>query len=249
MHALAVHELVPADAQAAQRVLIAWYAENKRDLPWRSAVGTEQERAYAVWVSEIMCQQTRIATVLPFFGRWMARFPSVAALANATLDAVNEAWSGLGYYRRAKFLHDGAKHVVEQLDGVIPNTAKALQALPGIGPYTAGAIASIVFGEEAPIVDGNVVRVVSRLRGIGGDPGDKAHTTQHWKVARALVTGCGDASALNQGLMELGATLCTPKAYVWACIALAPLTCASAGRSANAVQCAICVAHSRKRKQ
>lgn len=209
-HSATKHLFSSAEVESIQRTLIHWYHEEKRDLPWRAFDPSDRQRkAYAVWVSETMLQQTQVNTVKSYFERFMNKFPDVFTLAKATLDDVNELWAGLGYYRRAKFLHEGAKHVVEQLGGVIPETSKELQKLPGIGPYSAGAIASIAFGEEAPIVDGNVVRVVSRMRAIGGNPKATGAVKLHWKLADLLVKGSGDASALNQALMELGATVCT----------------------------------------
>lgn len=137
--------------------LVKWYHANKRDLPWR-----QQERwsqaPYAIWVSEIMLQQTRVATVIDYFERWMARWPTVQLLAAASEEEVNEMWSGLGYYRRARMLHQGAKTLVDKFNGQLPSTVDALKSIPGIGDYTAGAIASIAFGKKEPLVDGNVVR-------------------------------------------------------------------------------------------
>ena len=164
---------------------------------------------YAVWVSEIMLQQTRVATVIDYFGRWMAKWPTVEQLAEASEEEVNEMWSGLGYYRRARMLHQGAKFVLERFDGRLPRDVAALKSIPGIGDYTAGAIASIAFGIKAPIVDGNVVRVVSRLRVLGEDPKAKASVKEHWAIAGALVDASHEPGALNQGLMELGASLCS----------------------------------------
>ena len=149
-----------------------------------------------------MLQQTRMEVVLGYFARFLARFPDVAALANATDDEVTSAWSGLGYYRRAKMLRDGARAVVERFGGVIPSTVEELLTIPGIGRYTAGAIASIAFDRRAPIVDGNVTRVTARLFGSDGDA---------WERATALVDTSKSPRALNQSLMELGALICTPR--------------------------------------
>ena len=166
--------------------------------------------AYATWVSEIMLQQTRVETVIEYFERWMRRFPTVHALAAASSEDVNAHWAGLGYYRRARFLHEGAKRVVATMRGELPSTAEALKQIPGIGEYTAGAIASIAFDQQAPIVDGNVIRVMARLRALAVHPKHKLGLRLIWELAADLVQGerPGD---LNQALMELGATVCTPK--------------------------------------
>lgn len=164
-----------------------------------------------MWVSEIMLQQTQVKTVIDYYNRWMARWPTVQDLACASIDEVNEVWAGLGYYRRAKLLHDGAKKVVNDLGGHLPRTAAELAKLPGIGPYTAGAIASIAYGENAPIVDGNIIRVLSRLRLLSADPKQRETVKIHWKLAESLVA-CGQQPHIfNQALMELGALVCTPK--------------------------------------
>jgi A/G-specific adenine glycosylase len=193
----------PAPAAVADRVL-AFYRDHRRDLPWRRT-----RDAYAIWVSEIMLQQTRVATATPYFERWMARFPSVHALAEAPLDEVLAAWSGLGYYRRARNLHRGAREVVARYGGQVPGSAEALRALPGVGRYTAGAIASVAFGEPAPIVDGNVARVLARLYAIDDDIKATATSRRLWSRAAALVPAEAPGD-FNQGLMELGATVCTP---------------------------------------
>lgn len=185
----------------------AGYRQVKRDLPWRRV-----RDPYAIWVSEIMLQQTRVATVIPYWQRWMERFPTVTALATAPLDAVLATWSGLGFYGRARNLHRGAQEVVASHGGVLPVRAAELLEVPGIGPYTAGAIASIAHGERAPLVDGNVARVFARIFALPLDI--KASATQRvlWDHARALMAqlpaeyGAGE---LNQGLMELGATVCS----------------------------------------
>ncbi|HOU92886.1 MAG TPA: A/G-specific adenine glycosylase, partial [Polyangiaceae bacterium] len=136
---------------SAVAALTAWYRAEGRELPWRS-----DPTPYRVWVSEVMLQQTQVATVLPYFDRWMGRFPSLASLATASEDAVLHAWQGLGYYARARALHAAARHLVAERGGAIPATALALRDLPGVGRYTAGAIASIAYGEREPVVDGNV---------------------------------------------------------------------------------------------
>jgi A/G-specific adenine glycosylase len=177
----------------------------------RPSVSSDDLDPYAIWVSEIMLQQTRVETVIDYFQRWMTRFPTVQHLASASLEDVNHAWAGLGYYRRAKYLHEGAKRVVADFDGVLPTTTKELQKIPGIGPYTAGAIASSVFLQPVPCVDGNVIRVLSRLRGIAVDPAHRAGNQLIWKLAADLVPQPA-VSEWNQAVMELGACVCTPKA-------------------------------------
>ena len=194
-----------ARAAALREALLTWYDHNRRELPWR-----DSGDPYAIWVSEIMLQQTRVATVLEYYRRWMERFPDVEALASAELDEVLELWAGLGYYRRARFLHRAARKVVDELDGQLPTDARGLRELPGIGPYTAGAIASIAYGERAPLVDGNVERVLARLEAIGGDPKARDNQKRFWALAAALVAEAERPGDLNQALMELGATVCTP---------------------------------------
>jgi A/G-specific adenine glycosylase len=184
------------------------YSAVRRDLPWRRS-----RDPYAIWVSEIMLQQTRVQTVIPYWQRWMATFPTVRALADAPLDDVLAAWAGLGYYSRARNLQKGAQTIVAKLAGALPSRASELRAVPGIGPYTAGAIASIAFGERTPLVDGNVARVLSRVYAIASDIKSTAGQRELWKRAGALVDALPASMApgdLNQGIMELGATLCSP---------------------------------------
>lgn len=188
-----------------QRSLLEWYAEHARDLPWRRT-----RDPYAIWVSEVMLQQTQVATVIPYFERWLGRFPDVECLARADEHDVLHAWQGLGYYSRARSLLAGARAVLERHAGEIPSSVEALCALPGIGPYTAGAIASIAHGARAAIVDGNVERVLCRLFALAGDPKKQPLKRQLWQRAEALIPE-GRASDFNQALMELGATLCTPR--------------------------------------
>jgi len=184
--------------------VIRWYRDNRRELPWRRT-----RDPYAVWVSEIMLQQTRVETVVPYWERWMGRFPTVQALAAAPLDDVLAAWAGLGYYSRARNLHAGAREVVTDWGGSVPGRVDALLEIPGIGRYTAGAIASIAFGQPAPLVDGNVARVLARLFAIDEDVKSAAGSARLWALAADLVPA-GAAGDFNQGLMELGATVCTP---------------------------------------
>lgn len=196
--------LSPERARVLSGPLLEWFRREQRDLPWRP-----NPTPYAVWVSEMMLQQTRVATVIPYFERWMARFPTLAALAAASEDDVLHAWQGLGYYSRARSLLRGARAVMEQYSGEIPRDPALLRTLPGIGPYTAGAIASTAYNVPAPIVDGNVIRVLCRLFALRGDPARQPVRTHLWELAEALIPE-GAASEFNPALMEFGATLCTP---------------------------------------
>ncbi|PRP95090.1 A/G-specific adenine glycosylase [Enhygromyxa salina] len=198
-------QLDDASVEAIARGLSRWFATNARDLPWRRT-----RDPYAIWVSEIMLQQTRVETVENYWGRFLARFPDVHALATADEDAVLEQWSGLGYYRRARLLHRGAKHVHAELGGALPHAAEQLRGIPGIGPYTAGAIASIAFDQQAPLVDGNVARVHSRLAQIEQPREQDAKARQHWVFVERVLAH-GRPRVLAQALMELGATVCTPR--------------------------------------
>jgi A/G-specific adenine glycosylase len=185
--------------------LLTWYREARRDLPWRRA-----RDPYAIWLSEVMLQQTRVETVIPYYARFLRTYPDVHALAEAPLDDVLAHWSGLGYYRRARMLHEGAKHVAGVLGGHFPDTVDGLREIPGIGPYTAGAVASIAFGRRAPLVDGNVARVLSRLFAVADDVRGGAGLAKIWQLADELVDA-RDPGAWNQALMELGATVCLPR--------------------------------------
>src|ERR1035441_6089679 len=182
-----------------RRALLRWYDRHRRELPWRKA-----RDPYRIWLSEIMLQQTRVAAVLDHYRIFLKRFPNVQALAAATEDAVLAAWSGLGYYRRARMLHQSAKELVRTHCGCFPQTAEALQTLPGIGRYTAAAIASIAFAEPVAVVDGNVERVLQRLTGID------LTTPQTWQHAQALLASSRPGD-FNQAMMELGATVCVPR--------------------------------------
>ncbi|XP_072722859.1 adenine DNA glycosylase isoform X3 [Ciconia boyciana] len=205
----------PAEIEALRGSLLAWYDKCKRDLPWRTLAATEPDadrRAYAVWVSEIMLQQTQVATVIDYYNRWMQKWPTLQALAQASLEEVNELWAGLGYYSRGKRLQEAARKVVSELAGRMPRTAEDLQKLlPGVGRYTAGAIASISYGQATGVVDGNVIRVLCRLRCIGADSSSPAVIDRLWDMANALVDRSRPGD-FNQALMELGATVCVPKA-------------------------------------
>ncbi len=189
-----------------RRALLAWYGRNARVLPWR---GTRDP--YAIWVAEIMLQQTRIDQGTPYFERFIKAFPTVEALAEASEDAVLKLWEGLGYYSRARNLHRAAKLVAFERGGAFPATAAEWQALPGVGRYTAGAIASIAFNEVAPVLDGNVKRVLSRLFDIAAPIDRPATERQLWALAETLVAPRRPGD-FNQAMMELGATVCVPKA-------------------------------------
>jgi A/G-specific adenine glycosylase len=192
--------------RSARQLLLDWYRANRRDLPWRRT-----RDPYAIWISEAMLQQTRALAVIPYYERFLARFPDVAALACADLDDVLGAWAGLGYYSRARNLKRAAEVVVREHGGELPAEALALRALPGVGRYTAGAIASIAFDRPEPVVDGNVARVLARLLDLREDVTRPAAARRLWEEAAALVRGpC--PGELNQALMELGARLCTPRA-------------------------------------
>ena len=185
-----------------RQALISWFDAHARQLPFRGV-----RDPYAVWVSEIMLQQTRVDTVVRYYDRFMQRFPTPLALAQAQEDQVMSQWSGLGYYRRARLLHQGVREVVERYGGVVPKDPQERRKLPGIGRYTAGAIGSIAFDLPEPLVDGNVARVFSRLYAIDSPLGDAPTQALLWQHAEKLVQG-PRPGALNQALMELGATVC-----------------------------------------
>eukprot|EP00743_Colponemidia_sp_Colp-15_P005771 GILK01006203.1.p1 GENE.GILK01006203.1~~GILK01006203.1.p1 ORF type:complete len:636 (-),score=153.59 GILK01006203.1:24-1892(-) len=283
-HTIDYHRFTSSEVEDIRRLLLAWYHEHRRKLPWRGDAppfsqsaalhkkdkasaaaaqatlashkgsiqtflkqdddkkeeGAEEETeakeeeqeeagvasakpvdiaidaavqlpvsAYATWVSEVMLQQTRVDTVIDFFVRWMQRWPTVEDLAKATNDEVNHAWQGLGFYRRAKFLHEGAKFVVKEFKGQLPSTVAELSKIPGIGAYTSGAISSIAYRQAVPLVDGNVIRVLSRLRAIAADPKSKEMNRIAWVLAEQLVDP-SQPGDFNQAVMELGATVCTP---------------------------------------
>jgi len=182
-----------------------WFARVKRPLPWR-----EEPSPYRIWIAEIMAQQTRIETMLPYYQRWLERFPEITTLASTPLDDVLRFWSGLGYYRRARNLHRAARQIVENYDGRLPSDPPTLETLPGIGRYTAGAIASLAYGVPAPLVDGNVIRVFARLLNIAKNITRPAVVERFWSIAAVLVPPC-NPGPFNEGLMELGALLCTPQ--------------------------------------
>lgn len=187
------------------RDLLAWYDAAKRDLPWRRT-----RDPYRIWVSEVMCQQTRVETVIPYYERWMAAFPDVLALAEADRHAVLSLWEGLGYYTRARNLHDAAKEVASRHGGRIPSDPDAFRALKGVGPYTAAAVMSIAFGHPLAVLDGNVMRVVARHAGIADDIRLPKTRQGLQDIAQTWLdpTRPGD---FNQAVMELGARVCTPR--------------------------------------
>jgi len=189
---------------ALSRKLLSWYDRHRRDLPWRRT-----SDPYAIWLSEIMLQQTQVATAVPYFERFIASFPDVRSLAEAPLDDILRAWAGLGYYARARNLHRAACIITARHGGLIPQNVEELRRLPGLGRYTAAAIASIAFGSPVPAIDGNVTRVVVRLTGLSGDPRLAAERRRIESFAERLMPRrrCGD---FNQAMMELGATICLP---------------------------------------
>lgn len=207
--------------------LLDWYPKNARDLPWRRT-----KDPYCVYVSEIMLQQTQVKTVIPFWSRWMTELPTIEAAGKVDSAKLHKLWEGLGYYTRVRNLQKAAQVIVEKHDGKFPEKFEDVLALPGIGRYTAGAICSIAFDQPTPILDGNVIRVLTRVFGIAENPKEKETNAQLWKIAEELVSHakaqrrkgknsslCGFAalrednscSHLNQSLMELGALICTPR--------------------------------------
>ena len=186
-----------------QKKVLEWFdIRGRKDLPWQ-----QNKTPYRVWVSEIMLQQTQVSTVIPYFERFMGRFPDVISLAKAAEDEVLHQWTGLGYYSRARNLHRAAKRIADEFEGQFPDSLDALQQLPGIGRSTAGAILSIAFQKPTAILDGNVKRVLTRLYNIAGYPGDKKISDHLWKIAEAL-TPAERVADYTQAIMDLGATIC-----------------------------------------
>ncbi len=187
-----------------RRDLLAWYDRNRRDLPWRRS-----DDPYAIWISEIMLQQTRVDTVKPYFARFLARFPTLESLAGADEARVLKTWEGLGYYRRARFLYKAAREMIES-GGEFPSSFKGLRKLPGVGDYTAAAVASIAFGEAVPALDGNALRVFSRLFAIESDVGKTTTRREIIEAVRSRIAADRPGD-FNQAVMELGARICLPK--------------------------------------
>jgi len=183
------------------KALLAWYHQDHRRLPWRDSTDP-----YHIWISEIMLQQTQVKTVLPRYSAWFKRFPSIATLADAHLDDVLKAWEGLGYYRRARFIHQAAQRISDQHNGIFPTKFEAIMALPGIGQSTAGAIASFCFSYSTPVLDANVKRVLKRWNHIS-----TATDKTLWPLAQQAIDASSTPAIWNQAMMELGATLCTAK--------------------------------------
>jgi A/G-specific adenine glycosylase len=194
--------------------ILNWYASQGRELPWRGPQGPSTEHSrpnpYAVWVSEIMLQQTRVETVIPYFERWMGRFPGIAELASASEQDVLAAWEGLGYYSRARNFHKAARIVMEQYGGKLPHDLAALRSLPGIGRYTAGAIGSMAFGQDVPTLDANIRRVFARVFDVAQAADAPAGEAILWRLAGEHLPE-GRAGDYNQALMDLGATICIPQ--------------------------------------
>jgi len=212
-----------------QKALLSWYHKHKRDLPWRKT-----RDPYAIWISEIMLQQTQVATVIDYYHRFLKKFPNIKSLAHAKEEEVLALWSGLGYYSRARNLQAAAKKILQEHQGKFPEDPDAILALPGIGRYTLGAIASIAFDQVLPLVDGNVIRVYSRFFALKGSPSDTKFVKKIWGIAEEIISSLSQREVrrdfklknppqspftkgeenpgdFNQALMELGATVCTPK--------------------------------------
>jgi len=200
--------------------IINWFQREARDMPWRQTLDP-----YGIWVSEIMLQQTQVKTVIPYWNRWMKRLPTIEKLAKSRESTILKLWEGLGYYTRVRNIQKAARQILQRHDGRFPNDSRAIQELSGIGRYTTGAIASIAFDLPEPILDGNVIRGLTRVFGIAGDPKSKVVNERLWNLSSKLVSKTkpgakitnkaplifsGERSLLNQGLMELGATVCTP---------------------------------------
>ena len=205
--------------------LLAWYHTQKRVLPWR-----EDRDPYRVWISELMLQQTRVDQVIPYFERFVAAFPDVHTLAQASLNQVLKQWEGMGYYARARNMHRAAQQIVEEFGGQIPETTEHLSGLPGIGPYTAAAISSIAYDQDVAVLDGNVTRVLCRLFAIREEPTRSAVKKRLRELTHTLLPQ-GKAAAFNQAMMELGSLVCTPRAPQ--CVACPGQTFCQANRSGD----------------
>jgi len=219
----------PLDFRAIARGVERWFRANARELPWRDAY-----LPWHVWISEVMAQQTRMEVVVARFPEFVAKFPTIESMARAPESDVLAAWSGLGYYRRARLLHRGAREVMERFAGELPGDVDELRSIPGIGRYSAGSIASVAFGVRAAIVDGNVARVASRLDMIDAAWKSGALERRAWEIAETLVAEAKVPRDLNQGLMELGASVCTPRnPSCGACPLTSHCRAFQAGRSAD----------------
>ncbi|KAJ7755354.1 DNA glycosylase [Mycena maculata] len=225
-HAKSAHTIRGTDVAGIRTALLRWYSTvyASRNMPWRkqydSKLDTEEraQRAYEVWISEIMLQQTQVATVIPYYNRWMEKFPTIRDLADASIDEVNSLWKGLGYYSRASRLLSGAQKAVKEYGGRLPDNATDMQAnIPGIGRYSAGAICSIAYGENVPVLDGNVNRLLSRFLALHAPPKAKTTLDILWNAASAMVQDLGSSTGststqypgdINQALIELGSTVC-----------------------------------------
>ena len=196
----------PNDLVRLRRLTIQWYLENGRTLPWRQTTDP-----YEIWVSEIMLQQTQVATVIPYYARFLQSFPDVESLAAATLDDVYRHWAGLGYYRRARQMHAAAKVVQSELDGVFPTDYAGVSRLPGIGRYTAGAILSFSRDQRQPIVEANTQRLYARLLHLKHETSSKRGQSQLWSFAEIILPSRSGSGRLNQALMEIGSQICLPK--------------------------------------
>eukprot|EP00045_Choanoeca_perplexa_P010643 m.109476 g.109476 ORF g.109476 m.109476 type:complete len:442 (-) comp15344_c0_seq2:937-2262(-) len=216
------HQLSENTLPVVRQSLLDWYDKHQRGLPWRQPSGVQgtarpaahgqhdNTKAYAIWISEVMCQQTQISTVIEYYKRWMHAWPTVADLAAATIAEVHEIWAGLGYYSRATRLLKAAQQVVNDHQGLMPTTKAGLLKLPGIGPYTASAIASIAFNERVGVVDGNVIRVLTRVQAIASEATNDKVTKLLWRTVDMLAD-TDRSGDINQAVMELGATVCCPK--------------------------------------
>jgi len=200
-----VHSVGCDEYAWVRRQLNRWFAKNQRDLPWR-----QTRDAYQIWVSEIMLQQTQVATVIDYYRRFLARFPDVQSLASASQQEVLQYWAGLGYYRRARNLQLAAQQIVERHSGVFPRDVSQLQDLAGVGRYTAGAIASFAFDLPAPILETNTIRLLSRLLGMTQPIQTAGSQKRLWEQAEALLPARSGSGKVNQALMELGSLVCTP---------------------------------------
>ncbi len=221
-------QVTDAHTAAFHDALGAWFEANRRPMPWREADDSGARNPYRVWVSEVMLQQTRVDTAVPYFERFMAAFPTPEALAAAPQDDVLKRWEGLGYYSRARNLHKAAQHIVAEHGGEFPRDETAVRALPGVGPYTAAAVLSLAFGQPLAVLDGNVIRVLGRVFGVEQD--SRAPLTR--KAMQDLATGLLDRqrpARFNESVMELGATVCTPRSPACAVCPLAGVCVARAG--------------------